>query len=400
MKKKNIILMVALLVFAGLFLENYGQYQLSAVPTMVADKFNVGDIQYSSILTAAFVPAIFLSIVLGLLVDKFGLSPMLLICFTISAVGFVLRVFATDYITLFIAMMLTGVGYTILNGNLSKIVASLYPMEKVSKIVGIMMAGSTGAMAVAYATTAYFPNLTVAFWVTAIYNVVLVVAWAILVREKYFHMQEEDNGADSQPKEESVPIMESIKVCLKSVNVWIMGIALMTMLGGATVISNFQVKYLVNVREFDEALAGTFGTVLMIGSILGSMLIPIVMDKFKKPAVFLGIIGLIAAVCTFGMVMLPTAGIYVASFVNGFTRSGIIAVLLSYPVRFSDIGPKFAGTAGGVASTLEFIGAVVLPTYVVIPVTGGNITAYFYVAALLIAIAAVSTYVATSKLKN
>jgi NNP family nitrate/nitrite transporter-like MFS transporter len=296
--------------------------------------------------------------------------------------------------------MLTGVGYTILNGNLSKIVASLYPMEKVSKIVGIMMAGSTGAMAVAYATTAYFPNLTVAFWVTAIYNVVLVVAWAILVREKYFHMQEEDNGADSQSKEESVPIMESIKVCLKSVNVWIMGIALMTMLGGATVISNFQVKYLVNVREFDEALAGTFGTVLMIGSILGSMLIPIVMDKFKKPAVFLGIIGLIAAVCTFGMVMLPTAGIYVASFVNGFTRSGIIAVLLSYPVRFSDIGPKFAGTAGGVASTLEFIGAVVLPTYVVIPVTGGNITAYFYVAALLIAIAAVSTYVATSKLKN
>jgi NNP family nitrate/nitrite transporter-like MFS transporter len=99
------------------------------------------------------------------------------------------------------------------------------------------------------------------------------------------------------------------------------------------------------------------------------------------------------------MVMLPAVGIYVASFVNGFLRSGIISVMMSLPVMFEEIGPKYAGTAGGVTVTLELIGAVLIPTYVVIPLTNGNMTAYFYAAALLIAISAVLTYLLARNVK-
>ena len=52
-------------------------------------------------------PSIFLSIVIGILVDRFGISKMVSICFIVAAAGFVVRVFAADYMSMFIAMAMT-----------------------------------------------------------------------------------------------------------------------------------------------------------------------------------------------------------------------------------------------------------------------------------------------------
>lgn len=392
-KTRNMTLVVVVLVFVGMFLGNYGQYQLAAVPSMVYQQFNLTDAQFSSIMTSPMLPAIFLSIILGILVDKFGIKLMVGICYALAMCGFILRVVAANYPMMFGAMMLTGIGCAVLNSNLSKIVASLYPIDKIGTVVGILMAGSTSSMAVAYGTTAFFPSLEIAFWLTAIVSIVMTVLWLILVREADFHQL--DNGQS----QDSTPVLEAISTSLKSKNVWLMGIALMVLLGGATVISNFQVAYLTSMKGYTEALAGSFGTILMIGSLLGSIFVPVFVTKSNKPSVLLAVIGLVAAASVLGMVMLPTAGIYVSSFLNGFLRSGIIAVMMSLPVMFKEIGPKYAGTAGGVAVTLELIGAVVIPTYIVIPLTDGNMTAYFYAAALLIAVSAVLTYILTKNIK-
>ena len=390
-KKKNTVLLITALIFIGMFLGNYGQYQLAAVPSMVYEKFGLTDTQFSSIMTAPMIPAIFLSIIMGLLVDRFGIKPMVLLGYAATAVGFILRLSTDGYNVMFIAMVLTGVGCTVLNGNLSKIAASLYPMEKLGKVIGILMAGSTSSMAVAYATTALFPDLESAFMITAVAGTAVTVAWMLFTHKEDFNTEQAG---------ESVPVKEALANSLKSKNVWLMGLSLMLLLGGATVISNFQVAYLTTIKGYTESMAGTFGTVLMIGSIIGSVMIPTWSARSKNPGVFLGIIGLAAAAATALMVMLPAAGIYAASFLNGCLRSGIISVMMSLPVMFPEIGPKYAGTAGGVAVTLELIGAVVIPTYIVIPLTGGDMTAYFYAAALLIAASSVLAYILTHNIRS
>lgn len=382
-KKKNRILLITVLIFVGMFLGNYGQYQLAAVPSMVYEKFSLTDTQFSSIMTAPMIPAIFLSIIMGLLVDRFGIKPMVLLGYAVAAAGFILRMFTDGYNIMFIAMVLTGVGCTVLNGNLSKITASLYPVEKLGKVIGILMAGSTSSMAVAYATTAFFPDLETAFMVTAIAGAAVTAAWMFLTHKEDFNTEQDS---------ENVPVTEALIASMKSKNVWLMGLSLMLMLGGATVISNFQVAYLTTIKGYAESMAGTFGTVLMIGSIIGSIIIPTWSARSKNPGIFLCIIGLAAAAATALMVMLPAAGIYAASFLNGCLRSGIISVMMSFPVMFPEIGPRYAGTAGGVAVTLELIGAVVIPTYIVIPLTGGDMTAYFYAAAFLIAASSILAY--------
>lgn len=385
--KKNMVLFITVLAFLGMFIGNYGNYQLSAIPGSIYEAYSLTDAQFSSIMTAPMFPSIFLSIIIGILVDRYGISKMVGLCYVIAAAGFVLRVFATDYSSMFLAMALTGVGCMILNSNLAKIVSALYPMEKVGTVVGVLMAGSTASMAVAYATTAFFPSLQIAFWTAATVSIVIALLWLLFVRESNFRKEQ-------MPAGQTVPVKEALATCLKSRNIWLVGLALLFLLGGATVISNFQVTALTTLKGYSQAFAGTFGTVLMIGAILGSIFIPVLVGKYQRQTpLLLLVFGLVTAACTVVMVVLPSVGIYIACFLNGALRSGMIAVMMSLPVMFKEIGPKYAGTAGGLAVTLELLGAVIIPTYIIVPMGQGDVFMYFCLGAVCIGISSVICFV-------
>lgn len=390
-KKRNAAMIVITLVFLGIFFGSYSQYQVAAVPSMVYSAYGLTDAQFSSIMTAPLIPALFLSIVLGVLVDKYGVKQIVSVCMVISAIGLFIRVFATNYTMVFLGMALAGFSIAVLNANLAKITATLFPMEKVGGVIGIIMGGSTGAMAVAYGTTALFPSLELLFWVTAIICAIITVLWLVLVRKSDFQ------GVSSGVVE-SVPIKEALGVSLKSKNVWLLGLTMLTMLGGAMVIANFQVAYLTAYKGYTEISAGSFGTVLMIGSIIGSVSFPMIIAKSKRPALILLIAGLIAGGAAVAMVEGAAWSIYLASFLNGALRSGMISIMVSLTVMFPEIGPKYAGTASGMASTMMNLGSIIIPTYIVIPLAGGNMMMYFYLAGVSIAISAILLFVLTRKM--
>ena len=373
--KKNLVFLIAALIFCAQFIGNYGNYQLAAIPGRIFEAFQLTDTQFSSLMTAPMLPSIFLSIIIGLLVDRFGISKMVGVCLVVASAGLVLRTFATNYTTMLIAMILSGAGCMILNSNLAKIVSSLYPMDQVSKVVGIMMAASTASMAVAYGTTAAIPSLSVIFWIPTVISIIVCVLWLIFARESVFSENKVSGEDASQVK-------ESLLVCVKSRNIWLAGLTLMLMLGGSMIVSSFHVSAVVELKGYSEAYAGTFNTVLMIGAILGSIFVPVYATKKPERTPFMVLLmGIITAVSCAGMVTLPAVGIYICGFLNGALRSGIIAVMMMLPVMLKEIGPKYAGTAGGFMVTLELIGSVVIPTYVIVPLGHGSYLNYFLLAA-------------------
>jgi NNP family nitrate/nitrite transporter-like MFS transporter len=52
---------------------------------------------------------------------------------------------------------------------------------------------------------------------------------------------------------------------------------------------------------------------------------------------------------------------------------------VSIPVRLPEVGSLYAGTAGGLITTLQMIGAVMLPRYVVAKIAGDNLNLFFVV---------------------
>ena len=391
--KSGLVFLIAAVIFVALFTGNYANYQLAAVPGNIMQTYNIGAMEFSSLMTGPMLPCIFLSIIAGVLVDRFGIPKVVGVCLIIAAAGMVMRVFATDYVTMLASMALLGFGCMVLNSNLAKIASSMYPMDKVSKFVGIMMAASTAAMAVAYGTTWAFPNLEIMFWVPAIISIVVALFWLVFAKQKVFSQNEAPKDVEVAAVEQA-SVGESLATCFKSKNVWLTGITLMFMLGGAMVIANFHVAAATEMLGYSEAVAGSFNTVLMVGSALGSIVMPIFVTKYpgKAPITVL-VLGIIAAASAIGMVTLPAAGIYVSGFLNGALRSGIIAVMMMIPVMFPEIGPRYAGTAGGVVVTLELIGAVVIPTYIVVPLAAGSYLGYFYMAAAAILISVILCFV-------
>ena len=385
--KKGIVILIVVLLFAGQFIGNYGNYQLAAIPGSIYQAFNLDDMQFSSLMTGPMLPSIFLSIVVGVLVDRFGISKIVGIWLGVAACGFIIRCFATDYPTMLLAMALSGFGAMVINSNLAKIASSLFPMDKVSLVVGVLMAASTLSMATAFATTAMLPSLEVVFWIPAIASIVVFACWILFARESTFVRNQVEEDSAHQVK-------ESLRTSLKSRNVWLAGLTLALMMGSAMVLTNFHVTALTTLQGYSEAAAGSFNTVLMVGAIIGSIALPSVAVKFpsKTPYIVLVMLVVTAATC-YGMVALSAAGIYVCAFLNGMLRSGVIAVLYMTPVLLEEIGPKHAGTAGGLIVTIQLIGAVIIPTYVIVPLGGGDLITYFVFATVCMALAAVLCFI-------
>ena len=390
-KSKNLTFLMAALLFAALFIGNYGGFHLAAIPARIYAAFGLTDMQFSSLMTAPMVPSIFLSIVIGLMVDRFGIPKIVGIWIAIGTVGFILRLFAASYPVMLIAMALTGFINMVVSANVAKLASALYPMDKVSKVVGILMGGANAATALAFATTAMIPSLRVILLIPAVVSAAVLALWIAFAREPLFRR---DLAPEQEQEQGETRIAESLRLCFRSRSLWLAGITLFLVLGGATVLTNFHVTALTTLKGYSESLAGSFNSVLMVGAFLGSIFLPIYVTKKpgQAPAVMLAVL-LISAVSTYGMIALPAAGIYICSFLNGALRSGVIATMLMMPVLLKEIGPRHAGTAGGFLLTLQLIGGVVLPTYVLVPLGGVSLERYFILAAVCMLLAAVVGFI-------
>ena len=253
-KRRNLVFLMTALLFAAQFVGNYGDNQLMAIPARIYAAFNLTDMQFSSLATAPMLPAIFLSIVIGLLVDRFGIPKIVGLWLIFAAAGFILRLFAQNYPVMLIAMALSGCGCMIVNANIAKLASALYPMDKVSKVVGILMAGSNAASALAFATTSLIPSLRVVFLIPAVASVAAAALWLVFAKESLFT----ENRSEEEHEESGASIVSSLRLCFRSRSLWLAGLTLFLILGSSMVLTNFHVTALTTLKGYSEAMAGSF----------------------------------------------------------------------------------------------------------------------------------------------
>ena len=454
-----------------MFVPNYAQYQLSPLAHLVMPAYNLDSTQFSMLFSAAMIAGILLSLVAGLLCDRFGVKRIVGIAAIVSVAALIARIFAPDFGTLFACMALTGVVATFLNANLAKIMGSWFPPEKVGFAVGIGLAGATLSMAVGLGTSALFPSLRAIFVFTAIIAVIALAAWWLLFKDSPNQMQAEppaeaifqDGHAASQPETNNTgniatspaaiqpeagqagshpalktsfqpetehsdgslasssfrqpeiehagnspmskaslqpepnhsanaqpTLSDCLKVVLKSRNVWLIGIALGMDMAATMCIVTFLPQVLQTTRGFDPTAAGALSSVVTFGNLAGSIFAPLILarvGRFKLVAIALAVI---AAAGTAFAWQLPEGPIMLVSFfLTGFTLSGLLTVMVSAIVLLPEIGPIYAGTAGGIGSTLQLFGAVVIPSYILMPILGENWPVFYGIGGILCLIAAV-----------
>ena len=411
----------------GAFGPNYMQFQLAPLAPQLMDSMQINQTEFASLLTAAMLPSVFFSLPSGALADKVGIKKILLIGNVLTAVGAAIRWFATSYATLYIGMVLLGFGIAFVNTNTPKILSRWFPPERVGIFIGIELAASTGGIAVGTGTAALLPGIRSAYGVGVVLSVITIFLYVVFMRDpaasqatialsepselskipqpsksselselpQPSRSSEPSESCESpqipQPNESSkaMSVSDSLRVVLSCKKVWFVGFCLMFTFGVNILACSF-LPTALGQRGIETAAAGFYASIFTVGNIVGCMVSPGLSARIRRKKLFLLLCIWIAAVGIVFAWKLPTGFILLTALLaTGTVLGGTLPLLISIPIQLAEIGSKYAGTAGGVACTLQLLGAVVIPTYIVSPIAAGNMDLLFLLGGCIVALATV-----------
>lgn len=373
------------LVFAVLCLAympgSYAQYQLSVFAPDLMHSFGLTTSQFSSLFTAPMIVAIFLSFAGGMISDKVGSKKVINIAFVIAIIGMVGRIFANSYMPFFLCMTLTGFSNMFVNVNASKITGSWFEPVKVGMLMGIFaLCGQLpGAFATA-TTAAFFNSRSSAFIASALFGAVVFTLWLIFEKDSPDY---EANTHQELQQTEQPSIKESLRVVLSNKGIWCISICIMMVLGSTVTLSTFLPTALQTMYGIDIAVCGTIASMLTLGNCIGAIVGPMAYAKIKNVKVF---VSGVAALTFIGLLVCWRFSnitlLYVLVLLTGTLLGAAMPVFFSAPILLKGIGTKYAGSAAGVISTLQLLGAVVIPTYILTPIAGENYSLLFTLASI------------------
>jgi MFS family permease len=369
-----IILAVAMLVG---FIGSYAQFQLPPLAYKLIPALHMSPSQFAALMAGPMTGAIFICILGGTLADRYGVKKVVTVGLVLAVIGCTFRYAATSFWSFFFLMVLVGLSSALLSTNLAKLFGAWFPPEQMGTIVGIYMISIALAMFSGTATTALFPSEAGAFIFSGVVCFFTLILWLILARNK----------PEGMPGAPILPATKYLGKAAQSSGIWLAGACMFFVMGSTMTFSTFLPNVLHDLRGIGPVQAGLYGSLATFGGAFGSFLGPVICRRMGLMKPYLVIISLLGAAGAFWSWQLPVGpAIVIALILAGFFQSAITPTILSMPMLLPEIGPAYAGSAGGIISTLQVLGAVLVPTFVITPLAGPNVTVLFGLAGLCFAL--------------
>jgi NNP family nitrate/nitrite transporter-like MFS transporter len=135
----------------------------------------------------------------------------------------------------------------------------------------------------------------------------------------------------------AVKMGESLRHSLRSPGVWICALCLMCIFGGAITLSALLPAALVS-RGISAASAGGYTSFIMLGSIIGCFLSPVLVAKLGHKVVLFFCALIASAGIAFGWLVPQGLILSIVMIIVGITYGGAIPLLVSIPIQLKEIG--------------------------------------------------------------
>jgi len=363
---------IALVVGFASLAGAYGQFQLPPLQDMVQANAGLNPTQYAQAFSAPLLPGLFLSLIAGLLIDRFGYRKMIAIALVISTIGAAGRALCNSYLPFLIAMALTGITPTFVQANNAKIMSNYVPPEKLSVAIGMVMLGGSAASFLGSSTTHLFPTTAAAYLFSGVLGIAAIILWLCCIRQK--------KHAATVDAEQQISIGVALKSVLRSKNVWRIGICMFFVQSFFMSVSSTAPSALKSLG-YAPGTAGLLTSVLSIGSPLGCLLGAPLAIKTGRPKVCLMVISAVTAIL-FPLLWAANSIVLcaLAFFLCGFCFGTGLITIASLPILLPEVGQKYAGTAGGLINTLQMAGAIIVSSWIIAPLANGNFRLQFLLA--------------------
>jgi nitrate/nitrite transporter NarK len=367
---------LAIAMAAG-FIGSYAQFQLPPLANTLMSALHLSPSDFAALMSGPLTGSLFICLLGGSLADRYGVKNVVTIGLILAVIGCTFRYAVTSFWPFFFLTVLAGLASGLLVANISKLLGAWFPPEQIGTLMGAYMVSPMLAGFVATATTPLFPSVASAFIFSGVACLVILILWLIFARNK-------PEGVPDLPV---VPVTRYLDKAARSRAVWLAGLCAFFIMGTMMAFTGFLPKVLEDLRGITQKQAAFYGSLPNLGGIFGSFFGPMICRRIGVMKPYLAIVSLLGAAGIFWSWQLSVGpNLVIALIAAGCVQSAILPLILSIPMLLPEIGPVYAGSAGGIISTLQVLGGIVLPTFVITRLAGSNSTVLFGLAAICCAL--------------
>ena len=350
--------MLALTVATGTFVSTI---PFSCMPTLfkeISEDLGLSLVQIGTVWGLANLGGIFVSLIGGVLSDRFGVKLILgLTCLFVGITG-AMRGLSYSFLTLSITVFLNGIARMIVPISITKNIGMWFTGRNLGMAMGISAMGMGFGLMLGPMISATILSPLLGGWkgVMALYGAISIAVgmlWFLLGREP--HQTDSLTGQFG-----AVPPRQAISKLIHIKALWLLGFTLLFRSGAIMGMTGYLPLYLREQRwppaSADGALAAFYGISTICVVPLSSL-----SDRVGSRKAIL-IPALIVTLICFGL--LPAADgtpIWVLMMLSGVFMDGFMAVSVTMLFETEGIRPEDFGTAVGIVLSISQLGTVISP---------------------------------------
>jgi len=327
----------------------------SSLPPLVStirEELDLTFSQFGAVLGAWPLTYIAVAYVEGMLIDRFGIRKSVALAGLLLSLSAFLRSLAWDYVTLFIAVAVFGLGGPMVSIGLPKSIAVWFSGRERGTATGIYITGLAVGSSFALAVTSSLVSHLAGSWrntflAYSIGAVLVAGLWYVLGRD----------SPDIADTNEAVnrTSKDVFREALRNRNVW-----LVVIVGFAGFMTNHGLRsWLPTVFELQSMTsveAGVLASVPMLAGMLGSICINRVSAQLtsRKPVLLA-----LLATTGVGILLMGTSSgpvLWAIAIVYGFCSGALLPLLMLVLMDMRDVGKEHMAAAGGLYFTVGEIG--------------------------------------------
>jgi MFS family permease len=323
----------------------------------MSDDLGLSVVQIGAVWASGSLSALFVSYIGGYMGDRFGVKRILTIaCFLVGITG-ALRGFSNGFAALAATMFLTGLVRSIIPMIVVKMIGMWFGGKNLALANGTSAAGmGLGLMlgpmiGATYLSPALGGWRNVMFLLGAI-SILVGFLWLVLGKER----ATERTGSGRNP----VSIRLATGRLIRNKSLLLTGVTIMARSGTIAGLTGFLPLYLRNLGWASIRADNTL-TVFFAASTLFVIPLSFLSDRVGSRKVILFPAIAITMICVGLIPVVHGPGIWVLMFLAGMSMDGFMAIGSSMVLETRGVGPLYAGSALGMAFTIQQIGGSISP---------------------------------------
>lgn len=351
--------MLALMTITSAFVAGI---QMSCMPPLfkeISDDLGLDIVQVGSIWGFSSLAGIVMSILSGVLSDKFGTRRVIIaLCFLGGITG-ALRGVTDSFITLLLVVLLNGAFRTMVPVVVTKETGVWFRGPRLGFAMGISAMGMGLGLMLGPLLSATVLSPWLGSWRSVMYflggvSVLVGFLW-------WFTAREPAHDRESRPSLPGISIKTAVSELARVRSIWMIGFILFFRAGCMLGLNGYVPIYLRDYLGWSESLADGPLTAFYAMSTLFVIPLAHFSDRMKSRKIVL-VPAAFTAIFSVGLMpFLDGAGVWAAMIITGLFMDGFMSLAVTMSMEAPGIKPEYSGIALGMLMTLGQLGSVISP---------------------------------------